>query len=362
MKHFCVLPWVGQEIAWNKETTHCCLLTAPYSIEKIKNQMLAGERPEECHRCWKLEDQGLTSDRQIKNAALDYYWHKNIEDVFAMAQNKQLNDVLMLKLFTSYTCNATCVSCNSRSSSSWYQLDQKTNDSFPIRSYKFIDINQVKKSANFNKLLTLTLMGGEPLYEKKNFDLLEHILELGNKSIFISLTTNGSVALSARQKSVLSQFKNLNFNLSIDGTGRVFEYMRYPLQWNNLLTNLKFFRELTDNISATYTLSNLNILYHNETVKWFQDNHIPYSINPVVQPTWLRTHALPDPVKLVLKNKLSDCDYQTYVVGVNASHDKQNYIKLCKEVYKQDQVKNISIVNYLHELCEIAPELGKPVL
>lgn len=362
MKHFCVLPWVGQETQWSLKSTHCCLLKKPYDIEKIKNQMIAGERPEECHRCWALEDQGLTSDRQLKNAALDYYWDKNIEDIFKMAQNNQLNDVLMLKLITSYTCNATCVSCNSSASSSWYQLEQKMSSNFPIRSYSFIDISEVKKNVDFKKLVALSLIGGEPLYEKKNFDLLEHILDLGNKSIFISVVTNGSVPLSSRQKHILSQFKNLNFSVSIDGTERVFEYMRYPLKWNELLANLKFFSELTDNISSNYTLSNLNVLYHNQTVKWFNDNNIPYANNPIMWPTWLRPHSLPESVKQILKTQLNSVDYQTYVAGANSSHDDQNYIKLCKEIYKQDQAKGIKIVDYLPELCAIAPELGRPVL
>lgn len=362
MKHFCVLPWVGQEIQWHLKATHCCLLSKPYNIDRIKNQMLAGERPAECQKCWSLEDQGLTSDRQLKNSALDYYWNKDIEDIVKLAQNNQLNDVLMLKLFTSYTCNATCVSCDSASSSSWHQLEQKMNKHFPIRTYNFIDIDAVKKDIDFKKLVALSLIGGEPLYEKKNFDLLEHILELGNTSIFISMVTNGSVALTDRQKRVLSQFKNLNFSLSIDGTGPVFEYMRYPLKWDDLLTNLKFFREFTDNVSSNYTLSNLNVLYHNESVEWFNKNNLPYANNPIMWPTWLRPHSLPNSVKQVLKTKLNSVDYQTYVAGTNSSHDDQNYVKLCKEVYKQDQAKGIKIVDYLPELCAIVPELGQPVL
>jgi MoaA/NifB/PqqE/SkfB family radical SAM enzyme len=54
----------------------------------------------------------------------------------------------------------------------------------------------------------LSLLGGEPLYEKKNFDLLEYILDLGNNDMFISIVTNGSVVLTDRQKRIFSKFKN----------------------------------------------------------------------------------------------------------------------------------------------------------
>jgi sulfatase maturation enzyme AslB (radical SAM superfamily) len=196
----------------------------------------------------------------------------------------------------------------------------------------------------------LSLIGGEPLYEKKNFDLLEHIIELGNSNVFLSMVTNGSVELTTRQKQVLSKFKNINFSVSIDGTESVFEYLRFPLKWTDLGCNLDFFREITDNISANYTLSNLNILYHNQTTEWFDKNNIVYSVNPIYTPAWLQPRALPESIKKVLKQQLSATDYNTFIGPIHTDQDQQNFQKMLEQTKIQDIAKKIKMEDYLPEL------------
>ena len=352
MSTFCVLPWFGREINWDQIETHCCLLPSLYDIEQIKTEMLAGQKPVACQKCWNLEAQGLQSDRQLKNSALDFYWDRDLQSIKQDAEHGK-HSVLMLKLLTSYTCNATCVSCGPNNSSSWSQLHHRMNPNIPIRRSTFVDINRVKQKVNFAELKMLSLIGGEPLYEKKNFELLEHLLELGNDTVFLSMVTNGSVALSDHQKKILSRFKNVNFCVSIDGTGPVFEYLRFPLKWQDLLDNLKFFREVTDNVSANYTLSNLNILYHAQTVDWFEQNQIPYSNNPIYAPTWLQPRALPESVKQHLKETLSTVDFDTYIGSVHKDIDQQNWEKCLTQIAKQDHAKGIKWQEYLPELHNI---------
>lgn len=314
--------------------------------------MLAGQKPVECQKCWNLEEQNLQSDRQLKNSALDFYWNRDLQFIKQDAEQGR-HSTLMLKLLTSYTCNATCVSCNSGASSSWSQLNHRVNPSIPIFKTKFVDIDLIKQKVNFAELKMLSLIGGEPLYEKKNFTLLEHMLELGNDTVFLSMVTNGSVALNYRQKKILSKFKNINFCVSIDGTGPVFEYLRFPLKWQNLLDNLEFFRDVTDNVSANYTLSNLNILYHNQTIEWFNQNQIPYSNNPIYHPAWLQPRALPQHVKQHLKEILCDSDFKTYIGTEHTDQDQKNWDQCLEQINKQDTAKGIKWQRYLPEFAKI---------
>jgi organic radical activating enzyme len=350
MDTFCVLPWVGREMGWNARETHCCLLPKKYDIDQIKSDLLAGVKTPACQKCWNLEEHGLKSDRQVKNSALDFYWDKDLESIKQDAVDGNLNDIVMLKLITSYTCNATCISCGPSASSSWAQLIRRDNPEIQLNSYKFIDIDKIKTKVNFKELKMLSLIGGEPLYEKKNFDLLEHLVELGNTNIFLSMVTNGSVELTSRQKQILSKFKNINFSVSIDGIESVFEYLRYPLNWTDLNDNLTFFRELTNNISSNYTLSNLNILYHNKTVEWFDNNNIVYSVNPIYNPSWLRPSALPESIKQVLKRQLSQIDYNTFIGPIHTDHDQRNFQTMLEQIEIQDASKKIQMKNYLPEL------------
>lgn len=357
MDTFCVLPWFGREIGWNQKETHCCLLPEQYDIEKIKANMLDGQRPKECQKCWNLEQQNLQSDRQLKNSALDWYWDRDLQFIKQDAE-QGLDSILMLKLITSYTCNATCVSCNEGNSSSWSQLNHRMNPSMPIRNSRFIDIDTIKQKVNFKELKMLSLIGGEPLYEKRNFALLEHLLEQGNNTVFLSMVTNGSVVLSDHQKQVLGKFKNLNFCVSIDGTGPVFEYLRFPLKWQDLVDNLKFFREITDNVSSNYTLSNLNVLYHGQTVDWFKQNNIDFSNNPIYHPAWLQPRALPQHIKQYLKTVMCESDYLTYIGTQHTSVDQQNWDICLKQIARQDTAKGIKWQDYLPDLHNMLAEMA----
>ena len=350
MDTFCVLPWVGREIKWTSNETHCCLLPKNYDIDQIKSDLLAGIKTPACQKCWNLEKHGLKSDRQVKNSALDFYWDRDLESIEIDAVQGKLNRILMLKLSTSYTCNATCISCNSGSSSSWSQMDHQTNPMIPLKKYQFIDLDKIKTKVDFKELKMLSLIGGEPLYEKKNFELLEHLIDIGNDAVFLSMVTNGSVKLTSKQKKVLSKFKNINFSVSIDGIESVFEYLRFPLKWTDLTCNLDFFREISNNISSNYTLSNLNVLYHNQTVQWFNKNNMVYSVNPIYTPSWLQPRALPESIKKVLKQQLSATDYNMAIGPIHTDQDQQNYQMMLKQIKIQDTAKKIKMADYLPEL------------
>lgn len=349
---FCVLPWFGKEINRSGIDTPCCLLPRNHSIEDIKASMLRGEKPVECQKCWHLESSGIKSDRQVKNAELDWYMDRDLEFIKQDAIDGKSN-TLMLKIFTSYTCNATCVSCHEHASSSWHQLNNKTFNILPKKKYKSVDINAVGEQVNLKELVSLSLLGGEPLYEKKNFDLLERMLEIGNDKVFISIVTNGSVSMTDRQKGILSKFKNLNFSVSIDGTEKVFEYLRYPLKWSSLNENLQFFRTLTDKVSANYTISNLNILYHNDTVNWFNQQNIIFSNSLVYNPSWLQTRALPVDIKNYLKKTLTESDYNVFIGNDHSDSDQTNFETFLNEIKKQDAAKGINLKDYLPELAQM---------
>ena len=345
--YFCVLPFFGYEYASTGNNTHCCLLPRNYNIDSLRKSILKGERSEFCHRCWDLEDAGLISDRKLKNSALDFYWDRDIglieEDV---KQGKYRT--LMVKNTTSNTCNSTCITCGSGVSTAWAPLEKKMGI-IPIKSSSMTR-EDIVKNLNFKELVSLNFIGGEPLYEKLNFYILEQLLEAGNDKCFIQVTTNGSVALSKENKELLAKFKNVNFNVSIDGVGPVFEYLRYPLKWADVISNLEFFRSVTDNVSVSYTSSNLNVLYHHETINWFKEQNLQYHFNPVNEPVYFRPSALPVNIKEAILKKFNYSDDLKFLIALeHAARDDEDFNKMLDVTVKQDLVKGIAIKDYLPE-------------
>jgi organic radical activating enzyme len=346
---FCVLPWHGKEIFHSGKSTHCCLLPENYDIDKIRSEMKQGIRPVECSKCWKLEDSNLLSDRYIKNATLDFYLKKNIADIMRDADQE---NTLMAKIISSFTCNSACVYCNSGSSSYWNTIERRMDKNIPIRSYKLIEIKTVEQQLDLAKIKTLTFLGGEPFLERQNFEILQRMLDLDNQTAFISITTNGSIHLSEEYQNILSNFPNLNINLSIDGSKRFFEYQRWPIKWSDIEKQIEVYRKITPNISAICTITNLSLLYYNDAKDWFRSQNIPWLTNPVYEPDIFHPSVLPVPVKHRLRNLLDPADFDAYIG--DPDHDVSPiWERFLLEIKRQDAAKKINIRDYIPEFCNM---------
>jgi sulfatase maturation enzyme AslB (radical SAM superfamily) len=345
---FCVLPFFGLELGTTQ--TACCLLPAGADIEKIRTGMLSGNRPHECAKCWRNEDANILSDRQIKNKTLSFLKNTTIQNLLDQCEQNQ-HSVSMLKIDTSNTCNATCVTCDSSFSSAWGALEQK-NNIIPAKNWK-IKIEDFNHSLDYSHLSAVSFRGGEPFLSSTNFDILNKILQNNNNNCFISFVTNGSFKLNSEQKHILSQFNNVNFCFSIDGIGPVFEYLRYPLKWNNISDNILWAKNNNIDVSVSYTVSNVNLWYYSETVDWFRRHDINFLVNSVYDPTHFQPASLPLQLKnTIISNRIAGCSELSNILGTHSIQDEINYKQFLIEIQKQDSWKGISITDYLPEFAK----------
>jgi len=344
---FCVLPFFGLEL--NNSQTACCLLPTGHDIKKIRGQMLDGQRPTECDKCWRNEDSGIKSDRQVKNETLSFLQNVTTQSLLEDCEQDRYG-IKMLKIDTSNTCNATCVTCGSGSSSAWAALERK-NNIVPESNWRIL-FNEFGQQLDYSNIKAVSFRGGEPFLSPTNFDILDQILKHNNTECFISFVTNGSFDLNNRQKYTLSQFKKVNFCFSIDGVGPVFEYMRYPLSWAKISDNIKWAQDCGIDVSVSYTLSNVNLWYHAQTTAWFNQQGINFLTNLVDHPSYFQPSALPKNIKdLIVARDPSIAK----LLGKHIDQDDQNYQRFLVEIQKQDSWKGISIRDYLPEFSEHLP-------
>lgn len=347
--YFCVLPFFGYE--YNpKKGTHCCLLPYNYDITTLRSDMLSQRRSEYCQACWKLEDQGLTSDRILKNSALDFYWDKDILNIEELAKNGDYEPI-MIKLMVSNKCNSTCITCNQASSTAWGHLYKQNNLTNHIIKTKVPA--ETINSLNYKNLVGVNFLGGEPFVDPITDFVLEQLIKENNTNCFVSFTTNGSVNFSKKQKLLLEKFKNLNIGVSIDGVGPVFEYIRYPLQWNTLLSNLTFFKEITKNICVNPSISNTNILYFNDLINWLDIEELRFHYNTVVSPAHFKPSALPLTVKEQICNLPNSQIIKCFLGEAHTTNDDINFKQFVEQIKFQDSLKGISMKNYLPEFYEL---------
>jgi len=343
---FCVLPFYGMEYPLN---TVCCRLPKNHNLDQIKTDMLAGQRSPYCQQCWTIEDSGLKSDRIVKNETLDFYSATDIQKLYDQCVAGE-NSIVHYKIDTSTVCNATCIICGSSSSSAWAQLERKNNHK-PSKTWS-IKVNKFADKINYATAKSIGFRGGEPLLSDTNFEILELLLEKNNTDCFINFTTNGSITLSDSQKKLLAKFKNVNFGFSLDGVGPVFEYTRYPLKWPKILENIDYCRNNNILVSVHYTICNVNVYYHNQTVSWFKDNNINFIYNFVKNPGCFRLSALPKHVKntIIDQNLATDLNF---LLSQHTDQDQTDYELFKTEIAKQDSWKGIQMTDYLPKFAKL---------
>jgi sulfatase maturation enzyme AslB (radical SAM superfamily) len=205
-----------------------------------------------------------------------------------------------------------------------------------------IEPQTMDQQIDYDHAKVISFRGGEPFLSKTNFYILKKLIEIGNTDCFITFQTNGSIVPTSQQLEILSHFKNVNISLSLDGTGPVFEYLRYPLKWADIENTIDWYRKRNFDTSVAYTLSNLNVLYHAQTTAWFEKQNLNYLINQVYSPAWFRPSSLPESVK----NSI-EFDF------VNSDEDSKNYSIFREIIAEQDSWKGIRMQDYLPELCDL---------
>jgi MoaA/NifB/PqqE/SkfB family radical SAM enzyme len=340
MNTFCVLPWYSVELP---SGSPCCLLPANTNIDQLKSDLLSGTASSACNKCWSLEAVNQTSRRQFENSFLDYKLNQDLASIQNDCKIKKIEPV-MYQITTSNLCNQACVSCSSQTSSKWAEIDRKLGrKTLPLHS-----IELSNSDVNYSTAKRISLLGGEPLFDPKTFEILKQLIHHKNTDCFISLITNGSIKLNQTQLNILSKFTDLNICISVDGVGPVFEYLRWPARWNTLVDNLKQYNTITKNISISYTISSLNAMYYDQTIEWFNQNNLRYNHNIVSFPNWLSLKNMPLEFKQNLsknKNFISNyCDIQ----------GKEISIKLIKSnILDQDRAKKININDYMPEVANL---------
>jgi MoaA/NifB/PqqE/SkfB family radical SAM enzyme len=305
--------------------------------------LLSGQQHPDCQKCWDIESSGQISRRQQENTFLDYKLDRDLEKIQQDCIDKQ-STTLLYQITTSNLCNQACVTCNSSYSTKWQELDRQMN----IAQKSQPSIDDFSKQIDYANAKRIEILGGEPLFDPVALRLLDQLITNNNRDCFISLVTNGSITLKPTQIGKFKQLNDLNICVSIDGIGSVFEYMRWPGKWNNLLENIEQYRSIAKTITVSYTISAVNALYHDQTVEWFNKNNLSYNYVIVSYPKWASLNHMPVQLKQILSQKNNFVSNFCKIDGNEISMSV-----LAEQISQQDQAKRISIRDYMPEMADI---------
>lgn len=211
-------------------------------MESLRNNLLNGVRDPACNICWEQEDRDILSFRQISNQN---------QDVNSYVKNKKLR---VIDMSINNHCNLRCRMCTP-SASSLLMLDhnyfvennlmdrvsksaERWTDS-KLGSFKLKTNKQWQWIVNnTDKFEVLRLSGGEPFYNSSVLEFIDKAISDGtSENITLEFHTNATL-FNDELIEKLSHFQN-NLNFSIDGTGKVYEFIRYPATWQQLDTSVR---------------------------------------------------------------------------------------------------------------------------
>lgn len=274
---FCILPWIHNFINLGGEFQVCCtgeefanfilddqdrkiliqdrpqlndVMNSHY-LKQFRVDLLNGKFPKSCARCVQTENDGGVSRRIIEN---EQYAHLKDKVLAQTLDDGTLTSesVYHIDYRLGNICNLQCRMCHPRASSKWIKeygeldsdlanpLFQSTLDTFKNMGWMKDDSIIEDFKQKVKNIERLHFGGGEPLYSPIMQDILKVAIESGvSQKIILSYNTNMTI-LSDEILELWSHFKEVRIMASIDGVGKLNDYIRYPSKWEQIDKNLKF--------------------------------------------------------------------------------------------------------------------------
>jgi len=376
----CLIPWTNIDIAPLGKISPCCKFESnSYNkefnivdntvddylqsdmLKNVKEEMLNGEWPKGCERCKIEEENNIKSKRQ-----LDYIrWKDEYENY------NESKGFITASIAFGNTCNLKCITCGPSASSRWRKehLDLYGIDVPPVET--LVDENIKNLYEHMPNIIHLDIPGGEPFLsevEKQKKLLKTYIDNNQSKNISIHYTTNAQVFPNDEWWDLWSHFKEIDMQLSIDGTGDRYEYIRYPAKWSLLCENVKKFvsrEKVLDNVrlSVSHTVSAYNIYYLSDFFDWCGQIGLPTPwCGRVHTPLHMRPSIFPNSIKRKIIDHLQTSKHKEMISWISLlknSDDSQYYKVFCDMRDKHDLYRNLDYKKIFPEFSRLINEQDK---
>lgn len=283
-----------------------------------------GVRSVDCVNCWKKEDNGIRSMRNI------------LGDSEISFNPEQINP-RRIELWMSSMCNLGCFMCNLGNSSTLRKIwksDRSTSNHDGIGYDIWVNNLDYTKTSNIDnfkqKLLNFTVsaiqntnenflciayLGGEPTLHDEMYDHADIFIEAGKdiiktKTLMIELTTNATSKdkLSERFYNMFKKYKNAGWNtrikLSFDAVGKEAQ-VRHGVDEDQVKRNFENWilpESCVDMLIVFNVVSGLNIVTIDKYVKYLHETAQKFDLstkslsihfNYLLDPKWMDVNNIP---------------------------------------------------------------------
>jgi len=308
------------EDIWNNDT-----------MQRIRRQVLNNERPPECEPCFSLEDQGVESLRQRHIAGKIPEARAKL---YPNALQKMHYDFTMpfeiptMEFKLNNLCNLKCRMCHPMDSTSWNDWSEIKDfykaegnimyaivEDHNLENKPFLDKFQDNPTwwdsleKNLPYFRRVEFAGGEPLMDPQHYRILDMLKPYGNQ-IEIKYATNGTTLGIKGGRTVHEywpHFRSVAVNVSLDGIGSVYNYIRGNSNWEGVVHNIKEIQRIPNvsRVVGAVTVQVSNVLILDQMIEHFlNDLGIVFHTHRVEYPRLLSAQVLPRELQVLAITKL----------------------------------------------------------
>ncbi len=247
-------------------------------MKLLRENLLNGVKDSACEVCWKNEERGMQSFRQVSIANEFMITPEVIQDVINTPRVEEI-DISVTNL-----CNLRCRMCAPSLSNSlviddkYFEKNNMLDEVVEVtgwwnnNSYAY----KIEESPtwewllnNTGKLKIVKMSGGEPFYNKNVIRFIDKCIENDSaKELTLSFRTNGTM-FTAEIVDKLSKFKNNLHDISVDGHGTAYEYIRFPGKFDDLEKNIRLYKSrISAPIRLIYIVSIHNVMNIPDFITW----------------------------------------------------------------------------------------------
>jgi hypothetical protein len=390
-KWYCKLPWTGFSNDPDGKARPCCLykdhikddagkimyvqtssvkeIFSSKYMKDLRQQFRDGARPNACETCIVDEQNNYTSKRQ-RHIEGDFY--------FLPDYSKEPEFPVEYQMILSNACNLKCRSCTPSHSSLW-QAEHKViwgNTGYKMPEGQSGENDSVlwnKRSEWMPSVARLEIVGGEPFYINRWKIMWQEFIEQDlAKNINMDISTNCTIYAGDIVAELVKNFRHIGLGLSVDGMGKVYNYLRHPGEWEEVKANMFAYNDMIKTInrrkigpSVSHTIGWINAWQLPEFHTFVKDNLDEFKIwnNIIHYPPHMAVYMIPATLKDRIRDKWATYDWGRYkndIAGiVSLMYSQQPSDDEIKQAYKtfnqHDIVRNENLLDILPE--EIVEEI-----
>lgn len=296
-------------------------------IKDFRDRMFGNQLPSDCWRCQTQEQQNQESFRLAVNKALDW-------NTLDLSWPSRWNVIF------GNTCNLACWSCSENSSSvienqkkhlgrlplNWISPNDRFREQWPnLRE-------SILQSYDVHETVSITLLGGEPLFNRSVLDFLQELRNMNLSSrTRLEFHTNGTQVTDKIRNILMEKcWQYICIFISVDAVGRKAEWLRYGTIWEDIEKNTSALKSIADYTEIHCTLGVLNLRDLPALEDWCKKQDLPLKIMLISDPSFMALKNWDGPPKDLVSGLTRSSDLlHTYLdmVGEHAIAKSQTRLQ-----------------------------------